>query len=231
MSKGTLNSAIINSFNSEFEWHCMSLLTDACASVQSNHCIDTDCKEEYISAVLFDHIDKSPQAAEWHIDIAPKYRKYVQAVLRKKKVKNIVSEISIQYGGWTNSADLEYFVAAQNVVEFIPPEKKKSRNPNPVIISDYHKRYIAIVDSFLSDKRRGCMIGYILQGDTKYTVNCINHYLCDSNRVPEILKKRAVKLNGFDACYVSVRKNRSMKHLMFNFSINNNKTNYNQNDE
>jgi hypothetical protein len=220
MSEGMLNTAIINSFSNEFERQCINLLSDAYIYVQSNNCFDIDCKEEYISAILFDYIDKSLQSVKWHIDIIPEYRKYKDEILKRKKPKKAAPQINMQFVGWTNNTNLTYFVETQNVIEIIPQEKKKARQRNPIVISDFHKRYIAAVDNCLSDKypAKGCMIAYILQGETKYTVNCLNHYLCDCNRVPEILEKRHARLKDIDICYVSTHNNRLMKHLMFNFS-------------
>jgi hypothetical protein len=225
MNKGILNTTIINSFNNEFERRCISLLSDAYVSLQSGHSIDVACRDEYLSAILFDYIDKSAQAAKWHIDLAPEYRKYKNEVLKRKKTKKAAPKIIMKFGGWTHKTNLDYFVETQNVIEIIPPEKKKGRLRLPIIISDFHKHYIETIDNCLSGEypARGCIIGYILQGETQYTVNCLNHCLCDCNRVMEILKKRPFRLKEFDLCYISTHNNnRSIQHLMFGFSDNSN---------
>jgi hypothetical protein len=219
MNEGTLNTAVVNSFNSEFEQQCVSLLSDAYIYVQSTRRIDSECKEEYISAVLFDHIDKSPQSAGWHIDIAPEYRKHINDILKGKKLKKAVPPILMTMNGWENNAGATFFVKAQRVTEALPQERKKEGSRSPIIISDFHKRYVATMDSCLSGNAgSGCIVSYIFQGDIRHAVNCLNHCLCDFNRVSEILSRRIVKSNGFDACYVSMHGNRSIKHLMFNFS-------------
>jgi hypothetical protein len=230
MNEGILNIAVINLFNNEFERRCITLLSDAYETVQANHNISIDSVNEYISAIIFDYIDKSPQASEWHIDIVSEYRKHKNDILQGKKSKDATPPIIMKFGGWMDS-NLEYFVETQDIIEFIPPEKKKARQRSPIIISDFHKHYITKVDNCLLDKYpdRGCMVAYILEGETKYTVNCINHYLCDCNRVSEILKKRHAKLKDIETCYVSAHKNRLMKHLMFNFSDTN--TDFSQEDE
>ncbi|MDR2383356.1 MAG: hypothetical protein LBD76_05670 [Prevotellaceae bacterium] len=222
MNEGTLNTTIVNAFNNEFERRCISLLTNAYASVQTARCVDIACTEEYISAVLFDYISKFANIVEWRIDVAPEYRKYKDEILRKKKTKKSAPQISLKYSNWMNNTNLTYLVEAQNVIEIILPEKKKGKSRNPTIISDFHLRYIAKLDTCFSNKYppRGCMVGYILQGETKYTVNCINHYLCNCNRHLEMLHKRPSKLKGFDACYISVHNNHLVQHLMFDFSNN-----------
>ncbi|MDR1593309.1 MAG: hypothetical protein LBS43_02335 [Prevotellaceae bacterium] len=232
MNEGILNTVIVNLFSNEFERRCISLLSDAYDAVQANCKLDINSKEEYISAVMFDYIDKSPHAAKWHIDIVPEYRKYKNDMLKGKKMKQTAPQICMTFDGWT-STNLQYFVEAQNIIEFIPPDKKRARQRNPIVISDYHKHYAVKISACLSDKypAKGCMVAYIFEGETKYTVNCLNHCLCDCNRVPEILKKRHAKLKDIEACYVSVHNNRLMKHLMFNFSSQQNKTDFNQKDE
>jgi hypothetical protein len=228
MNEGTLNTLIINSFNSEFEQRCVDLLLDAYVSVQSARCIDGDCGEEYISAVLLDHVDKSARASKWRIGITPEYRKYKDGILKGKKSKKPVPEINMKFGGWTDNKDLAFFIKSQTVTEII--EEKRARKRSPIIISDLHKRYIATIDNCLSNKypSAGCIISYVTLADIEHTVNCINHCLCDYNRVPEILIKRTANSRYFNACYVSTHENRSIKHLMFDFSNDNNKADFNQ---
>jgi hypothetical protein len=220
MNEGILKAAIINAFNNEFERRCLSLLYDAYASAQSAHCIDIECPEEYISAILLDYAGKSLQTANLHIDIAPEYLEYKNSILKQKKAKKTTPKISLKFGSWINSVTLDYFVETQSIIEIIHPKKKKARLQNPVTISEFHVNYIAKLDSCLSNKYpvRGCIIGYILKGNAQYTVNCLNHYLCDCNRTPEILNKHSIQLKEFDACYVSVHNNRIIQHLMFEFN-------------
>jgi hypothetical protein len=232
MNEGVINATVANSFVNEFERRCIDLLSDAYSAVQAANRINVDSKEEYISAVMFDYIDKSPRAVEWHIDIIPEYRKYKNDILKRKKVKKAAPKIRLKFDGWANTS-LEYFVETQNIVEFIPPEKKKARQRNPIVISDSHKQYLAKVSNCLLEKYpdRGCIVAYILEGDTKYTVNCLNHCLCDCNRVSEILKRRHAKLKDVETCYISFHNDNIMKHLMFNFSGDKTETDTNQADE
>jgi hypothetical protein len=225
MKKEGLKRTIINAFNNEYERRCISLLSDAYISVQSDKCIDITCNEEYISVVLFDYIDKFQQLTEWHISIAPEYIKYKNMILKGKKSKTVIPKINMKFGNWTNKTNLDYSVDIHNIIEIVPLKNKKSGFQNPIIISESHVCYIAKVDNCLSNTYpvRGCMVCNILQGNAKYTVNCLNHHLCDCNRAPEILKKYHNHLAQFDACYVSTHKNGSIQHLIFDFS-NNKKT-------
>jgi hypothetical protein len=224
MKKEELKISIINVFNNEFEHRCINLLTDAYVLAQEANRIDITCEKEYISAVLFDYINKSQQAAEWRINIAPEYK---DKVLKKKKIKKNPPKMNLQFGNWVNKINLDYFIETQNIIETVPSENRKSNFQNPVIISESHIRYITKIDDCLSNMHpiRACITGHILQGDTKYFVNCLNHYLCDCNRAPEILKKYPLLLKPFDTCYFSTHNNCSIQHLMFNFS------NFEQNDE
>jgi hypothetical protein len=220
MNEGILKATIVNAFNNEFEHRCLSLLYEAYASVQSAHCVDSTCQNEYISAILFDYIGKSSQAAVWHIDVAAEYLEYKNEILKQRKTKKAAPEINMTFGGWTNMINLDYFVKTQNIIEVVPLEKKKAGIQNPVTISDFHVNYIAKSDSCLSGKYpvRGCIIGFILKGNIQFTVNCLNHYLCDCNRVPEILNKRSLQSKQFYACYVSTHNDCTIQHLMFEFN-------------
>jgi hypothetical protein len=223
-----LKPAIINAFSNAFEYRCVSLLCDAFASMQEACCIDITSeeeeeeeeKEEHISTLLFDYVDKSPQAADWHIGVAPEYRDYKNNILKNKRVTAEIPKISLQFGSWTNELCLDYFVETQNVTEYPFDDSKKSKWHNPIVITESHLQYISKIDKHLLNNRpvQGCIIAYITDGDIRHTTNCLNHYLCDCNRVAEILKKPPVCLQQFDACYVSVHNNCSIQHLMFDFS-------------
>jgi hypothetical protein len=222
MKKEGLKRTIINAFNNEFERRCVILVADAYLSAQEANCIDITCDEEYMSAVLFDYIDKSSQSVEWSINLAPEYCEYKGIILKKKPTKKNTPKISMKFGGWTNKINLNYFVETTNIIEAVRPQNKKSRFQNPVTISELHIHYITKIDNCLSNTYpvRGCIIAYILQGDAKYTVNCLNHYLCDRNKAPEILKKYFPRLKQLDACYFSTHGNCSIQHLMLDFSGN-----------
>jgi hypothetical protein len=216
MSEKILNRAIVNSFNDEFEWRCMSLLAEAYFSVKSDYCIDIDSEEEYISAVLFDYIDKCSQATEWHIDIVPEYRIYKNEILKRKKSAKTAPRIDLRFCGWTNDTKLIYFVEAKNLIE--------TGYCKTVLASSLHKRYIETgIDSYLSGKypANGCLVGYILQGKIENIKNCINQYLQNTNRASERLMKQSFELPDFEWCYLSIHKNDfTIKHLMFNFAFN-----------
>jgi hypothetical protein len=78
------------------------------------------------------------------------------------------------------------------------------------------------IDNYLSGRypANGCLVGYILQGETGNIANCLRHYLYDFNRAAEILQKQSFGLKDFDECYVSTHAGFSIKHLMFNFAKN-----------
>jgi hypothetical protein len=220
----TLKPGIINTFSNAFEYRCVSLLSEAFASIQSAHCIDITSDEEYISAILFDYIDKSPQAAKWHIGLAPEYRNYKDKILKNERVTTEVPQISLQFRSWANEVCLNYFVET-HVIKHSFVDRKQLKWHAPIVISESHIQYITKIDKGLLNKHpvQGCIIAYILEDGVRHTVNCLNHYLCDCNRVSEILKKPPHLLQEFDACYVSTHNNCSIQHLIFNFS-NNKKT-------
>ncbi|MDR0733312.1 MAG: hypothetical protein LBF08_04535 [Dysgonamonadaceae bacterium] len=226
MSRKTLNKTIVNSFNDEFEWRCMSLLIESCVCAKFNYNINIDCEEEYISAVLLDYIDKCPQAAEWQIDIAPEYRIYKDEILKRKKSAKSAPRIDFRFSRWTESAKLSYFVEAKNLIETdTPKEEKKGKKGNTITISadNLHKRYIRTgIDNYLSEKypANGCLVGYILQGKTENIINRLNRCLYDFNRSAEILQKQSFNLKDFDECYTSTHGDVSIEHLMFNFTFN-----------
>lgn len=213
MSENKPNNDIIVAFNSAFEWKCMSLLTNAYSFVITNNMVSSDCEEEYISAVIFDYIDKCSQSVEWQIDIVPEYRLYKNEILKRKKSAKTAPRIDLRFCGWANSNKLTYFVEAKNLIETGRYKKVTARY--------LHKRYIKTgIDNYLSGKypANGCLVGYILQGNTANIVGFLNKLLEKSGRNSEILRSQSFDLCGFNSDYLSKHGNMlSLKHLMFEF--------------
>jgi hypothetical protein len=220
MSAGTLNPSIINSFDYEFEWQCISLLFDAYLFVKSNYRIDIDCEEEYISAVLFDYIDKSQQAIKWQIDITTEYRIYKNEVLKKKKTVKTAPRIDLRFCGWKNNTKLTCSVEAKNLIE---TDTVKKGRKSKISAGYLHKRYIDTgIDNYVSGRypSNGCLVGYILQGKTENIIGCINQHLQNCSRVPEILIRQSFELPNIDLSYLSKHANElTIKHLMFDFTV------------
>lgn len=216
-----LNSTIIGAFNYEFEWRCMSLLSEAYTDAKSKYKITIDYEEENISAILFDYIDNCSQAEKWDIHISDEFRIYNDSILQGKKSAKSVPRTDLRFGMWSNGAKLTYFVEAKNLIETNCSKKgRKSK-----IFAQYlHKRYIATgIDNYLSGHypSNGCLIGYILQGETENIIGCINQHLQNCSREPEILIRQSFGLPNFDSAYLSKHKNNmTIKHLMFDFTVN-----------
>jgi hypothetical protein len=221
MIEQTLTIPIIDIFKQKFEWRCMSLLVDAYVFTNSQYLINIDYEEEYISAVLFDFIEKCPQATEWNIDITPEFRLYKREMLKKGKTPKSAPRIDIRFAGWASSSKMIYFVEAKNLIE--TNAVKKGRKTK-ISASALQKRYIETgIDNYVSGKypSNGCLVGYILQGATANIINCLNKCLCGFNRISERLEKQSFELQNFDECYVSTHKDKfQIKHLMLNFTNN-----------
>jgi hypothetical protein len=195
----------------------MSLLVDAYVFSNSQSLINIDCEEEYISAVLFDFIEKSRQAIEWNIDITPEFRLYKIEMLKKKRAPKSAPRIDLRFAGWRSSTKLIYFAEAKNLIE---KDAVKTGRKTNISATALLKRYIKTgIDNYLSGKYPlpGCLIGYIIQGTTDNIVTCLNKHLSES----EILIKQSFGLQNFDDCYISTHQDKfQMKHLMLNFTNN-----------
>jgi hypothetical protein len=218
-----LNDAIIGTFNCEFEYRCMSLLVESYFYVKLQYRIDIGCEEEYISAILFDYIDKCPQASQWNIDIVPEYRLYKNEVLKKKKSAKTAPRIDLRFCGWSYDRKLTYFIEAKNLIETNTAKNKKERK-SKISAKHLHKRYIETgINNYLSGHypSNGCLSGYILQGKTENIIDCINQHLQNCSREQEILIRQSFELPNFDSSYRSKHKNNiTIKHLMFDFTVN-----------
>jgi len=216
-----LNHTITGAFFYEFERRCLVLLVDSYKNAKSNCHIDIECEEERISALLFNYIDNSLQAAEWHIDISNEFRYYDRKILRGKKAAKSAPRIDFRLATWENSRKLSYFAEAKNLIE---TDVLKKGRKSKISASFLFKRYITTgVDNYVSGRYplNGCLIGYVLQGIPKNIINRINNYLQNANRDAEVLSQQFFGLPDFDASYISMHKNDLvLKHLIFDFTSN-----------
>jgi len=221
MSKGTFDVSVVNCFRQEFERKCLSLLIDAYTYVNTRNTVNIDCDEEYVSAVLFDYIDRCQQAISWKIDITPEYRLYKDDILRKVKSAKEAPRIDFRLCGWNANSKLTYFVEAKSLIEI---DSYKSKRKSKILANKLHIRYIETgIDNYLSGKypSNGCLIGYILQGKTENIISMLNTCLCNLNRKPEVLQLQALHLMSFNSYYISFHNNISLiKHFMFDFTKN-----------
>jgi hypothetical protein len=195
------------------EKRCLTLLFEGYNEVVSQGKISVGWEEENISKELMLRLEVNSNREKWKIFISPEYRLYSRNTISAKKSPRI----DFGFSCWMTQ-EYRYFAEAKILIE---TDVYRTRRKSKTTAKSLLKRYIKTgVDSYLSGKYpvNGCLIGYVLQGEPEHIISLLNNCLCDSGRNTEILKQQFLGLKGFDASYISTHANRSIKHLMFDFT-------------
>lgn len=218
---GVLNGSIIGGFEDSFEYNCLTLFGEAYTYIKDNAGISLDWDEENISANFYKYIDKSEKAIELNINISDECRLYYEEILTgevpAKKAPRIDFRLTTN---WLEAKKrLEYFVEAKNLIE---TDCYKTGRTSMIRAQEKHERYINTgIDHFVTGKypQRGCIVGYVLQGETTKIVEKINICLQKDNRISDYLQPVECTIPNLEFCYQSVHtKGITIKHFLLKFS-------------
>jgi hypothetical protein len=208
-----LDSEYVGSALQILEKRCLTLLCEGYNEVVSMKKISVDWEEEDISMELILCLEGNQNRKTWNISINPEHRLYSRHTVSAKKAPRI----DFSFSCWMPQ-EYKYFAEAKILIE---TDVHKTGRKSKTTAKSLLKRYIKTgIDSYLSGKYpvNGCLVGYVLQGKIENIIDCLNRYLCDFNRITDVLQKQSFELNGFDNSYVSTHDNTSIKHLMFDLS-------------
>ncbi|HEY5589687.1 MAG TPA: hypothetical protein VIK55_01595 [Paludibacter sp.] len=218
---GILEDSIKREFEDSFENNCLTLFGEAYKYIRENSDITIDWDEENISANFFNYIDKSEKAIGLNINISDECRLYYDIILKGKIPAKKAPRIDFRLTtNWLEEKKrLEYFVEAKNLIE---SDCYKSGRKAKISAQEKHERYINTgIDNFISGRypQKGCIVGYVLQGEPNKIVNKINAYLQQCNRTSEYLYSMESTIQNLEFCYQSSHENEiRIKHFLLKFS-------------
>jgi len=216
---GVLRGSIIGGFQESFEYNCLALFGEAYAHIKQNAGITVDWEEENISANFFEFIDKSENAIALNINIENEYRLNDIDILSGLKVAKKASRIDFRLMSNFEKYKTEYFIEAKNLIE---TDCHKTGRTSIIRSQEKHERYINTgINHFVTGKypQRGCIVGYVLQGEPTKIVEKINACLQKENRLSEYLNTVECAIPNLEYCYQSVHTNGiTIKHFLLKFS-------------
>lgn len=198
-----LNNNIYNIFKNAFEQRCVRLIVEAYRTSLNEKVIELDWDENDISQELYEKIEISPRRLNWNIT-AVRELYLTKTVNKTKGFADKLPRIDLRMSSINSQLECKYYCEAKRIKEHDSKLKRAYINEG--------------MDRFISEKYPyGCMVGYIMEGDTGKTIEGINSLLHKDNRSDEILK---TKINKFhDSYYESVHPQiQVLKHFMFNFT-------------
>lgn len=192
-------SAVIPRVDAAFERACLMLLTEAFKRMKEEGTFDLSWKETCFSARLIGYMRKIRKENDIALRIEPESYLYQKEICEGSFDPDRAPRIDIKVsGGWVYE-DVYYGMEAKIVVE----QNWQTRNANGLC-----RRYIETgVDNFVnghySDKiPRGCIMGYVVQGNAQTIATNINNLLRGRRRNEEIMRNHYV-FNDCSDCYLS----------------------------
>ena len=188
------------SVNECFIKACLAIVTTAYKKMKAEKRFDLKNDEPQLTAILIGHMievrNENPNCA---LRISPEQPEYDEKILRGIKHPKTAPIIDIKiFGAWVEE-DQYYGLEAKILVE----KKWETRRP-----SYLHKRYIETgIDNFVKGNysrkmNTGCIVGYVIQGNTSNIVSKINFRLINSSRTSEQLVG-IHSINSCEYCYNS----------------------------
>tara|TARA_R110002096_G_scaffold405303_1_gene603363 strand:- start:333 stop:974 length:642 start_codon:yes stop_codon:yes gene_type:complete len=208
------NNKLVNSIILSFELKCLDLLIISYGSTISENSFSKDWEEESFSAHIVKHIRKFKHnfIVNYEVPLAEE-----DVYNAKKRVKNSNRiDILFQKSQWKEIKYLEYHVEAKNISL---SEWRKTKG-SKVNASQQQTEYITKgIDRFLTGHfkdKKGCMLGYLVNGKLDDVVSKINEKIVSKKGLNESINLGTLFINNYQI-FESNHSQRKLKHLFFNF--------------
>lgn len=195
-------SGVIPNVDSTFEKACLCLLTEGFKRMKNEGMYDLNWKETCFSARLIGYMRKIRKEWDWQLRIDPESHLYNQRICESLQDPDTAKRIDLKISGNWVYEDIYYGIEAKILVE----KNWKKRDAGKLC-----KRYIDtgidnFVNGYYSDKvPRGCITGYIVQGNATNIATKINNLLIGCGRKKEVMKNPQL-FNRCSNCYRSSHK-------------------------
>ena len=184
----------------DFEQACLWLLTEAFKRMKQDAIYNPIWKETRFSAHLVGYMQKIRKQEDLRLRIDPESYLYREEILQGLEDPDAAPRIDIKIsGGWVYE-DIYYGIEGKILVETDWQTRREY---------GLRARYIDTgIDNFVNGRYspevpRGCVVGYVVQGDTFNIGQRINDLLLHRGRNDESLKNRH-SINSCSDCYQSV---------------------------
>lgn len=216
---GKLNQDIITLFKAKFEDNCIYLLLDAYTSLQNSNRKVNEENENNITAQLVGFMKKSSLRSDLQIHL--ERESYIDSDETYDGLQDADKSprIDIKYSVWNSNIEIEYYMEAKNLAENNWIKKSTSAT---IDAHKLRKRYIKTgIANFTSGRYpNGCLLGYVVEGNTHKIVELLNKILIAEKRTKEILVNSS-KIHGIDSSFISMHEGTSrslLNHFMLDLS-------------
>jgi len=192
-------SLVDNFIGESFEKGCISLLTRAYNRFTSSHNYQRTWHENMFTAHLVIHMEQICEEEDVNLLIDPECYQYFQEVLNGTTNPDQASRIDVRLKGGWRQRDIYYGIEAKILVE----NNWETRRASPL-----RTRYIKTgINNFIDGNYspvvpKGCLVGYVVEGNPSNIQQAINQWLFQSHRSNEVLKHQH-EVEGCQHCFLS----------------------------
>jgi hypothetical protein len=200
-----LNNNIVHTFRKAFEENCFELIIRAYLKALTEKKYQLGWMENDFSELLSFYVNDDKSSIDKNITCKTENKFFNNPAKLIKGYADRLPRIDFVYSKIWSHQRFEYFMEAKRLKENDPALKRAYINEG--------------MDRFINKKYPvGCMLGYLLEGNTVRAINGINSLLEKDQRSTEILVKIDNEL--FESYYESIHPNIGiLKHLIFDFTV------------
>lgn len=199
-----LNNYIVNTFRKAFEEDCIELIINAYSIALFEKEYQLDWMENDFSELLGYYVNRSQLSLDKEITCKTEKKLFSELISLTKGYADKLPRIDFVYNKIWSNLRFECFMEAKRL-------KEKDSNLKRAYINEGMERFISTKYPI------GCMLGYLLEGNTDETIIGINSLLEKDKRHTETLNYTPNKLFQF-----YFESNHSeigiLKHLIFDFT-------------
>jgi hypothetical protein len=194
----------IHDFKISFEDKCIRLFAEAYNQSIKNKSIQLDFMENDITEILRTNIINNPQKNRWRIHVDREAIISDTNITATKGFANKLKRVDLIMETYTSSISHICSIEAKNLKE--NDSALKRRYIDTGIINFVTKKY-----------PYGFLVGYLLEGTVKPTIDGINKLLESEGKEKEMLHKKNHKIVQY--YYESNHSELCLKHLIFDFTM------------
>lgn len=189
-------------FRSAFKGMCLHALIEAYKNAFAVNSVDKDWEEDNITIHLIDKMEALDFVKDRQITVVPQYPIYDEEMINEGKNVKKAPIIDMKLSKWFKKDNIKFTIEAKNLCQ---TNWTKSKGTT-VRASYYKNRYINTgIEHFVSGYYPfGCLVGYVLQGNTVEIIEDINQIIIKKSVSPRIgTIKNPRLINNHPFCYTS----------------------------
>lgn len=180
-----LDESIIHGFQRSQEQLCLQILYQGYLLMLAEAKYDLDWEEDTLTINYARNMRLTNEARENNVTIIDQRKIYIEEHYSGENSTRTAPIIDLQFTKWfQNDAEIHFYAEAKNLSEQ-NWNKKSGKSVNAVY---YHNRYIETgIGNFLSGRYpSGCLVGYVVEGDTQKILSSINKLIVNNGLSPRV---------------------------------------------